>query len=206
MGNLLWLMVLLVVAASPWIVSPVRRVLEYEGIGYVLEYQILGFFMPRRYMSRRKHRLEREVEELKRKLKASTKQLEDEQVRLSKEVEFIRAEYRNHLYDINGKRSWRYLWTLPPVLSRDELEKREKAQKDKERVKKGKVATYTLPPGVNDTGFSLDDVRQLAEMNGRVSKLWFYRDARNQAMLDKQNNQQNNRKGGGNQNNQQQQK
>lgn len=199
MENMLWLLGFLAVAATPWLVNPIRRVLEYESIGYVLEYQIYGFFMPRRYMSRRKHRLEREVEELKRKLKASSKQLEDEQVRLSKEVEFIQAEYRNHLYDINGKRSWRYLWTLPPVLSREELEKREKARKDKERVKKGKVATYTLPPGVNDTGWSLDDVRQLAEMEGRLSKVWFFRDARNQAMLDKQSNQQNNRKGGGNQ-------
>jgi hypothetical protein len=205
METLLWLSMyvcMLLIAALPWLIKPTRRVLEYELIGFVLEYQVFGFFMPWKYMSRRKHRLEREVSDLKEKLKKATKELDDEQKLLEKQVELLQSEYRNHLYDINGKRSWRYLWTQPPILDRQQLEVREKEKKQKEDIKKGRVATYTLPPQARSTGFQ-DDV--IEAMGKSRKKLWFYTDPKNQAMLDGNNNRSKNNKGGNQQQNNQQQ-
>ncbi len=208
MEQLLWYLAAVIatvtVAALHWYINPVRRVLRYEGIGYVLEYLVFGFFTTRKYLSNRKNKLDKEVSDLKAKLKKAQYELDLESKRLEEEVKLLDKEYRNHLYDSSGKRGWRYLWRQAPFLDSKTIEELKKDKKDEQQVIKGRVGTYTLPPGVgNSTGWSIEDVKAEAAMRGRAKKLWFYVDPKNMGQLNG-NQQQQSRKQKGGANNQQQ--
>lgn len=191
-----WIVVsILVLASIPWGIWPIKRAVPQEGIGYTLEVNVLGFFIPIRNLSDRHNRLERQQKEAADKAKKLKKDLEDEQKLLKEKVEVINNEYRAFLHDFNGKRHWRFLFRVVPVPSYTFVEPIVHERKRKNKYA-GERETFTLegsdlPPEVKATGRSV----------------WYFRSPLNQQALDAQskgmhgNNNRGKNKGGGNQNN-----
>lgn len=173
MEVLLWVLTgftTLLAIASPWIVRPVTRALPHSGVGHVLEWNLFGFFVRLKYLSRRKNKLAREVRDLKKKLDKTKYELEQEEKHLKAKVETINRDYRNHLYDVNGKRKWVYLWLKSPLLDPEYLQELE-ADKAKSKQPPKREVMMTLAPENRGPGWSLDHLPP--EFKGQT-KVTFY--------------------------------
>lgn len=109
--------VLLLALSIPWLVFPIRRVFQQEHVGYIMERNILGFWVSIANLSDRLNRLEVDKKKTQAKLKKLQTQIENEKASLNKKVSVIQDDYRAFLYDWNGKRHWKVLFRKVPVPS-----------------------------------------------------------------------------------------
>lgn len=186
-----WLLViiLVMVAAVPWIRWPVKRVIPTDPVGLVLETNVFGFFLYTRNMSDKANKLQSRVRKLEEELKLNKKLLEDEQSRIDREAVLINDGYRAFLREWAGKRHWTFLYRHVPV-PRDSFLNPPKPSKPSSTERMTRFSLDDLPPQF------LKD-----EKGNRIRHFVFTADGpRNRGQ---QNQQQNNqRKKGGNQNTQ----
>lgn len=179
----------------PWLIKPVARAVPTTAVGYVKELLIFGFFVPVRNLSDRRNQLEVKADKLGKELKKVKKALEDEELRLAKEIDVVNSMYRAHLYDKNGKRIWNYLFRKVPVPSLSFIEPLMETQK---RIPvESRTTTYTLEhllPVLNGFFRTTDP--------DRIRRTWSWM---NKTPQQGQNNSRKNKGGGQNQNNQQNQ-
>jgi len=154
--NFFIVLMVLAIASIPWGIWPIKRVVPQEGVGYTLEVNVFGFFIPIRNLSDRYNRLERDQNKAAEKAKKLKKELEEEETRLKSEVKVIQDKYRSFLHDYNGKRIWRFLYRRVPIPSYSFVEPVEHERKQKNKYA-GQRTTFTLeasnlPPEMKITG------------------------------------------------------
>lgn len=160
--------VVLLLASIPWIVWPLRRVVETEQVGFVLERLLYGFWFQVGNLSDRKNALEIKEHKLKKQLSKVRKDLEDEKKALKEKVRVLNKDYQSHLHDQGGKRTWKYLFRkvhVPSFAFTKELLKKESKPKDKRKVTYFTLENAPLPPGWH-----------LNKDAGRVTKHFVFRD------------------------------
>ena len=174
----LWVAILLAIASVPWFIWPMSRVLQTDGVGFMRERLMFGFWFPISNLSNRKNTLEVKKHKLEKQLSLTIKQLKDEEKFLSDKVKIIDREYKAHLVDMGGKHSWQYLWRkchMPTAAVVKEVEK-EKESKDGRKVTYFTLEGANLPPD-----FILDKDK------GRLVKKYQYLDnSRNQQQSNNQ--------------------
>lgn len=192
MEYLLTIPLVVLLASIPWIIWPLRRTVETEQVGYVLERLILGFWFQVGNLSDRKNSLEIKLDKLTKEVGKTQKMLEDEKKALKAKVQVLNQDYQSHLHDQGGKRSWKYLFRkchVPSFAFVKELAKK-KDSGEKKRVTYFTLENAPLPP---------DWVHE--KDRGRLIKRFVFHD--NSKNQQQQSN--NQRKKGGNNNQQNQQ-